>query len=126
MNSVSMESQIDLQNELQKNLDRVFDGASGDRVCPYGRAAVLVLYWAEDDFNPPCEVEAKSVVDVFRREFHYSVQVFPIPMMNSRNLLEQAVVNFKCHNDGEDCLLIVYYSGHADPDEIRGKAIWAA
>lgn len=118
-----MASEIDsLQDTLQASLE----GAFNTGACPYDKVAALVLYWAEDDFNPSCAEEAKKVVDLFRTDLQYEVQTFPIPMSNSRNLLEQAVVNFKCINDGESSLLIIYYSGHADPDEKRGKAVWAA
>ncbi|KAI9779801.1 MAG: hypothetical protein M1816_003337 [Peltula sp. TS41687] len=113
-------------DSLQDTLQTSLEGAFNTGACPYDKVAALVLYWAEDDFNPSCAEEAKKVVDLFRTDLQYEVQIFPIPMINSRNLLEQAVVNFKCINDGESSLLIIYYSGHADPDEKRGKAVWAA
>lgn len=111
---------------LRETLQNSLEGAFNTGACPYDKVTVLVLYWAEDDFSPSCAEEAKKVVDLFRTDFQYEVQIFPIPTRNSRNLLEQAVVNFKCVNDSESSLLIIFYSGHADPDEKRGKAVWAA
>src|SRR5947207_2738207 len=111
---------------LRETFQKSLEGAFNTGACPYDKVAALILYWAEDDFNPSCAEEAKKVIDLFRTDFQYEVQIFPIPMSNSRNLLEQAVVNFKCVNDSESNLLIIYYSGHADPDEKRDKAVWAA
>jgi hypothetical protein len=118
-----MDSATDcLRDELQRSLDATFSSAG----CPYDKVAVLILYWLEDDFLSPCANEAQKVVDLFSRDFQYETEIFPIPSLNSQNLLEQRVVNFKCANDSESSLLIVYYSGHGDPDVDRGKAVWAA
>jgi hypothetical protein len=95
---------------------------------PYDRVGVLVIYWAEDDFPISCAEEAGKVIDVLRNEYHYEVKSFAIPLRNCRNELEKAVVDFKVQFDDESQsnLMIVYYSGHADSDEKRGKAVWAA
>jgi hypothetical protein len=111
-----------LKNELQRTLDGAFPFTG----CPYDRVVVLILYWLEDDFRPSCAEEAQKVLDLFSKDFHYETEIFQIPSYNSQNLLEQAVVNFKCANDSDSSLLIVYYTGHGDPDEARGKAVWAA
>jgi len=112
----------DLAQALQKSLQ----GAFSTSASPYEKVSALVLYWAEDDFKPSCAEEAAKVVELFRNDLNYNVQTFPIPISNSWNLLLQAVVNFMCCNDGHSSLLIIYYSGHADADEKRGKAVWAA
>jgi len=112
----------DLAQVLQKSLQ----GAFSTSASPYEKVSALVLYWAEDDFETSCAEEAQKVVELFQTDLNYDVQVFPIPITNSWNLLLQAVVNFMCFNDSHSSLLIIYYSGHADPDEKRGKAVWAA
>jgi hypothetical protein len=108
--------------QLQSSLENAFPGIAS----PYQQVSALILYWMEDDFNPSCAKESRQVVEIFENDFYYKVEVFPIPTFNSWNLLQQAVVNFKCSNDGHSNLLIVYYSGHADSDQQRGKAVWAA
>jgi hypothetical protein len=91
---------------------------------------VLIIYWLEDDFTPPCAKEAEKIVELFKHNFQYETQVFPVPSINAQSALEQRVSTFKYHNEPknylESTLLIVYYSGHGDPDLARGKAVWAA
>jgi hypothetical protein len=111
-----------LKEEFQRNLA----GAIPSRCYPYSKVAVLLLYWAEDDFQPSCKDEASSIRELFRTRFSYDTVTFEIPLKNSYNALEKAVVDFKWPNDSESSLMIIYYSGHGDPDEVRGKAVWAA
>jgi hypothetical protein len=115
-----------LKNKLQRRLDGAFPSAQ----CPYDRVAVLVLYWLEDDFTQPCAKEAEKVVDIFKNNFKYETQIFPIPSTNAQSALEQTISAFKYRNEPtnhlESTLLIVYYSGHGDPDLKSGKAVWAA
>ena len=112
----------DLTDELQQDLSGAFP-TSG---FPYTQAAVLALHWVEDDFQPPCEGEVREIQELFSQKFFYKTVTFQIPSTNSRNALEKAVVDFKFANDLENGLMIVYYSGHGDPDTERGKAVWAA
>ncbi|EXJ71729.1 uncharacterized protein A1O5_05538 [Cladophialophora psammophila CBS 110553] len=111
-----------LKRELQSDLSASFP----KRGFPYQKVAALVLYWTEDDFQPPCKDEAREVKDLFSTGLGYDTVVFPIPSTNSRNALEKAVVDFKYAYDLGSNLMIVYYSGHGDPDDKRGKAVWAA
>jgi hypothetical protein len=115
---------------LKEKLQRRLDGAFPSAQCPYDRVAVLVLYWLEDDFTHPCAKEAKTVVDMFKNHLGYETQIFPIPTKNAQSALEQTIATFKYHNEPtenlESALLIVYYSGHGDPDLKSGKAVWAA
>ena len=115
-----------MTEDLREHFDQTLSGAFPTRGFPYRKAAILILYWAEDDFQPPCEKEADEVRKLFSRKFQYDTVVFPIPSDNSRNALEKAVVDFKFANDAENNLMIIYYSGHGDPDKLRGKAVWAA
>lgn len=122
-----MDSEADaLKEKLQRRLDGSFPSAR----CPYDRVAVLVLYWLEDDFAHPCAKEAEKVVNMFKNSFGYDTQTFPIPTKNAQSALEQTITSFKYHNEPidhlESALLIVYYSGHGDPDLKSGKAVWAA
>ncbi|KAK3361027.1 hypothetical protein B0T24DRAFT_643367 [Lasiosphaeria ovina] len=124
---VGADSFDSMKAELQQSFAKAFGRASH----PYDRVGVLVLCWAEDDFTISCQTEAQRIIDVFQAEYRYEVHQFFIPVQNSRasqNALEQAVVGFKREYDvdGEANLMIVYYTGHADPDERRGKAVWAA
>lgn len=112
---------------LQRSLARAFS----DSPSQYDRVGVLVLCWAEDDFAISCKIEAQRIVDLLKKRFRYEVETCLIPAENSRaarNALEETVVRFKRRYDvdGEANLMIVYYTGHADPDERRGKAVWAA
>ena len=113
-------------DELKEQFQCSLSGAFPTRSFPYEKAAVLILYWAEDDFQPPCEGEANEVRDLFSHRFLYETVVFRIPSENSRNALEKAVVDFKYAHDASSSLMIIYYSGHGDPDDLRGKAVWAA
>ena len=112
----------DLKEEFQKDLA----GVIPYRHYPYSKVAVLLLYWAEEDFQPSCKDEAGSIRELFKTRFLYNTMTFEIPSKNSYNALEKAVVDFKWPNDSESSLMIIYYSGHGDPDEVRGKAVWAA
>jgi hypothetical protein len=114
------------EHELKEHFQQAVSGAFPTRRFPYEKAAVLILYWAEDDFQPPCEGEAREVRNLFSHKFRYDTEVFRIPTENSRNALEKAVVDFKYDYDASASLMIVYYSGHGDPDDVRGKAVWAA
>lgn len=112
---------------LQRSLTRAFS----DSPSQYDRVGVLVICWAEDDFATSCRTEAQRIVNVLGNRYRYEVETCLIPTENSRaarNTLEEAVVRFKREYDvdGEANLMIVYYTGHADPDERRGKAVWAA
>jgi len=115
-----------LRDQLQHRLDGAFPSSR----CPYDKVAALILYWLDDDFNPSCAKEAEKVVELFKKDFQYETQVFPIPSLNAQSALEQTVSTFKYHNEPksylESNLLIVYYSGHGDPDIDREKAVWAA
>lgn len=113
-------------DRLRVELQHKLTGAFSSRLYPYSQAAVLILYWDEDDFRPSCREEAQKVSHMFRVDFHYDTTVFQIPSVRPQHLLEQAVITFKCANDGDSSLLIVYYTGHGDPDESRNKAVWAA
>ncbi len=115
-----------MTDDLREHFERTLSGAFPTRGFPYSKAAVLILYWAEDDFRPPCEEEAREIQELFSQQFIYDTVVFRIPSENSRNALEKAVVDFKYANDASSSLMIIYYSGHGDPDGKRGKAVWAA
>lgn len=119
--SVNMNSD-NLLEQLQGDLSLSFP----KRGFPYNRVSALILYWTEDDFQPPCEEEAREIRDLFCDDFGYETIVFTIPSQNSRNALEKAVVDFKYTYDDPSNLMIVYYSGHGDPDDQRAKAVWAA
>lgn len=111
-----------LQQGLQRDLDKTF--LHGDGV--YDSAAVLILYWEKDDFMFSCADEANQVQQLFAVDLKYHTESFAIPLENSYNELEHRISIFKKAHDSESALLIVYYSGHGDPDERRGKAVWAA
>ena len=115
-------STSDLKEQFQHSLSGAFPTPG----FPYAKAAVLVLHWAEDDFQPPCEAEAREIQELFSHKLFYDTVLFRIPSQNSRNALEKAVVDFKFTNDTSSSLMIIYYSGHGDPDIRRGKAVWAA
>ncbi|KAF8533785.1 hypothetical protein BDD12DRAFT_809888 [Trichophaea hybrida] len=112
-------------NELRATLQHELIGAFPGR-SKYDRASVLTLYWEEDDFEPPCKMEVGIVNELFRNDFHYETETFVIPSENSYNMLELALVDFKCRNDGLNNLLIVYYCGHGDESIDLQKAVWSA
>jgi hypothetical protein len=112
----------ELRQGLQRGLDKTF--LHGDGV--YDSAAVLILYWEKDDFPSSCADEATQVQQLFEVDLAYHTESFPIPLANSYNELEHRISTFKRVHDSESGLIIVYYSGHGDPDERRGKAVWAA
>ena len=111
-----------LRQGLQWNLDKTF--LHGDGV--YDSAAVLILCWEKDDFEFSCADEAEQVQQLFAVDLRYHTESFRIPLVNSYNELEHRISTFKKVHDSESALLIVYYSGHGDPDDQRGKAVWTA
>jgi len=111
----------ELRATLQHELMGAFLGRS-----EYDRASVLTLYWEVDDFEPPCKTEVEIVNELFRNDFRYETETFVIPSENSYNMLELALVDFKCRNDGPNNLLIVYYCGHGDESVDLQRAVWSA
>ncbi|KAF2005157.1 hypothetical protein P154DRAFT_616410 [Amniculicola lignicola CBS 123094] len=96
--------------------------------CPYNNVGVLALYWQQDDFQPSCQKESQKIVSLFRDEFHYNVEEFPISSEADKceDELAFAISRFKCEYNSMGNLMIVYYSGHGDRDRTNNKAIWAA
>jgi hypothetical protein len=111
-----------LRQGLQRDLDKTF--LHGDGV--YDSVAVLILYWEKDDFTFSCAKEAEQVQQLFEVDLRYHTESFRIPLVNSYNKLEHRISTFKSVHDSESALLIIYYSGHGDPDDRRSKAVWTA
>ena len=118
----SMDSALDdLKYELTQGLSKYT--ARGTR--EYESVRVLLLFWADDDLGVLREV--LDVTAMFRDVFHYDVIQFVIPSERSEASLSREINSFVYEYGLEDSLLIIYYSGHADPDrDGNQESIWAA
>lgn len=90
----------------------------------YTHVHCLLLWWKQNDLRP--EKEVRDLAELLREGFHYGVSTFEIPVDGSQKsaIKDEIFATVKKHGK-EDSLLIIYYSGHCDPDE-HGHARWAA
>ena len=91
---------------------------------PYTAVHVLLLRWTEDDLG--VEVEISALRKTFETGFHFDVEEWQIPSLNSTRALQKKLYNFQEVHQSETELLLVYYGGHAKADSRRGRSIWQA
>ena len=91
---------------------------------PYTSVHVLLLRWTEDDLGVQTEISALR--RVFESRFHFDVEEWQIPGVNSTRALQKKLYGFQDAHQNQTELLIVYYGGHAKADSRRGRSIWQA
>ena len=85
----------------------------------------LMLLWEDDDLN--CIQEVKQFSTLLDKKFRFNVRQFLIPSSRPQDALNKAVGEFLYSFGTHDCLIVVYYAGHGDPDlDGDREAIWAA
>lgn len=91
----------------------------------YHAVTVLMLLWQEDDLG--CLAEAQQFFALLHSHFGYQVQMFFIPSDRSEASLGRAVTEFLFKYASCGNLVLLYYTGHGDPD-LGGdrQAVWAA
>ncbi|KAI0134586.1 hypothetical protein BJ170DRAFT_206258 [Xylariales sp. AK1849] len=95
-----------------------------ERFVRYSKVAVLMLSWEDGDIRDTSS-EFVRLRKVFKDEFHYEVEEWPIPPKKSVGRLSARVQQFVDTYDKPDNLLIVYYAGHARRCEPAGSfPVW--
>ena len=107
-----------------QDLNQALQTSFPSKLNPYTSVHVLLLRWAEDDLGVQTEISALR--EVFETRFHFDVEEWQIPSVNSMRILQKKLYGFQeAHQDQKE-LLIVYYGGHAKADHRRGRSIWQA
>jgi hypothetical protein len=94
----------------------------------YKAVQVLALYW-EDADHPGFKEEAYQLGAVLSNDFQYDVLYYAIPTEQSHVELDTRINLLLKYHGHLDHLLIIYYSGHGDPNNEVGDeklAVWAA
>jgi len=79
-----------------------------------------LLRWKEDDLN--VEPELADLRRVFVK-YGFGTETWLIPKENAHRKLMLKVGEFVEKHESEDCLLIIYYGGHAFINEAR-QSTW--
>jgi hypothetical protein len=94
----------------------------------YDSVNALLLYWKDDDLDVHKEVTRLEAL--FRDDFGFRVDIFPIPTENPQAELQYKVATLVKENAHSDrSLLIVFYAGHSDnldPGSEPGYGLWRA
>ena len=112
------------KTKLTDELNRDFENGND-----YTSGSLLSLYWQEGD-HPGFKDESDKVVQFFG-SMGFDTAVYPIPSENSHIELLTRIINLIKDQGKPGCLVVIYYSGHADRDDDRGmdresEAVWAA
>ena len=110
-----------LKTELRAELDYY----QPQRSKYYGTVTVLILLWQDDDLG--CLIEANQFSAFLKLHFNYQVQLFFIPSNRPETSLSRAISDFLYDHGSLGNLVLLYYTGHGDPDlEGDRQAVWAA
>lgn len=91
----------------------------------YRRVKVLLMSWDKDDLDLHDQI--RSLESVFRGLYHYDTEYWKIPSRRSAVELSRKVANLVDAHGQEGNLLVLYYGGHARPNEqAGGSPVWAA
>jgi hypothetical protein len=107
--------------DLQVAITAAWPTRHGNR---YKEAHVLMLSWEDDNLG--VEREIRRLKHVFSALYRFDVQEFKIPSKTPGKATTSRISDF-LENDSPNCLLIVYYAGHARlSNQINEPPIWAA
>ena len=77
----------------------------------YSRVAVLAFHWENDNLGVvPLE---NDLLRIFSGTYHYDVESYTIPLVNSVLSLSTKLSDWATRNSGAQTLRIYVYSGHA-------------
>lgn len=82
---------------------------------PYSAVHVLLLCWEEDDLGVRKEV--RDLEATFKELYTYDTEIWSIGSEKPDRELKKKVIGFVQQWEGVDRLLIVYYAGHAIPNQ---------
>ncbi|KAK8131652.1 hypothetical protein PG984_008090 [Apiospora sp. TS-2023a] len=84
----------------------------------YSEVAVLMLSWDESDMRQT-DREIERLGSIFRNAYNYRVTNWKIPLRRPGSETARKYMNFAAKYMASDCLLIVYYAGHAKPSNAQ-------
>jgi hypothetical protein len=87
----------------------------------YRKVEALLLRWEDDDMDVKYELE--DLEEVFK-QYGFHTEKWLIPSIDSHLELNIQCANFVKKHGSEDCLIIVYYGGHASINAAR-QSTWA-
>ncbi|KAK0609669.1 hypothetical protein B0T17DRAFT_593977 [Bombardia bombarda] len=91
----------------------------------YTKVKVLLISWDKDDLGVSSEIAALK--SVFEGLYHYEVEGWKIPSIQAPILLAQKIANLLQTEGEKGNLIILYYAGHARPNEQPGGSpVWVA
>jgi hypothetical protein len=125
-NTAPKDWKADLDDQIQQSL----------RPRRYSKVKALLFYWK--DGLAGFQKEATELGRLFGEEFHYEMEVFPIPSsqcyLHVNNIITGSLLSIttpSTKNERVHSLLIIYYSGHGDENSNRRmgeekRSVWAA
>jgi hypothetical protein len=91
----------------------------------YKQVKVLLMSWEKDDLG--VEAELRPLEAVFRGLYHYDTEIWTIPSKRPAPGLSRKIAELVDTYGQEGNLIILYYGGHARPNEQPGgSAVWVA
>lgn len=91
----------------------------------YRKVKVLLMSWEKDDLG--VEAEIRQLESVFSGLYHYDTETWKIPSKRPAVDLSRKIADLVDAYDREGNLLILYYGGHARPNEQPGGSpVWQA
>lgn len=85
-----------------------------DKKSRYSQVFVLLISWETRDPNLPVEQEISALRQVLEDCYHYDIEEFQIPDIDSHAEVSEKVNSFvKVGNNSSSHLKIVYYAGHS-------------
>ncbi|KAH7412828.1 hypothetical protein BKA64DRAFT_338838 [Cadophora sp. MPI-SDFR-AT-0126] len=108
---------------LEKAAAAVFPN---DKKSRYSQVYVLLISWQTQDSNLPVEQEISALRKVLESYYHYDIEEFQIPDIDSHAEVSEKVNSFvKVGNNSSSDLKIVYYAGHSRLSRSK-ELLWSA
>jgi hypothetical protein len=84
----------------------------------YQNVAVLLIKWADEIDQLQTADEVEQVRGIFADEFNFPTKVIELNNITRPQLqLERNFIEFMAEYDGDQTLMIIYYTGHGSYDE---------
>lgn len=83
------------------------------------------MSWEKDDLD--VENDIKPLASIFQGLCHFDTEVWKIPIRRSAAELSSKIASIIEADGREENLIILYYGGHARPnDQAGGRPVWFA